>query len=444
MGPFLVASLWFILFGLWLFFMCITCCCCCCARKTYGYNQSAYILSLVLLCLFTLAVQMGSVFIFVGEERFESSVVSVMMYVLDRADTTIINLKNLFDHMMAVKDVGIGDLTLPDEQKREIDLLGFTIDELYRTFRSVTSQDKTEIIDLLDPLKQMLISVAITVVLLAVFGFLFSVTGANCLMYTLVIMGWIIVTVTFILCGIFLVVNNLIGDTCVAMREWQLNPTADSALENIIPKVDNETTHMILAATMNVTYGVVEVANSYILTVSNVDNITPDEGPLYYNQSGPFMPLLCNPYSRDYTDDMQHCGPGEVDFKNASDAWSKYVCEVTWDGNYCVTPGRLTPRAYKQLITLVNACKGLYDGIPFVLELMNGTFLTKTLEDLSIVYCSHLDEYSLWVYAGLKTCATALMLALLQWLTHSGHRRRREYTKKLDAAAAIYWNSHAA
>lgn len=102
----------------------------------------------------------------------------------------------------------------------------------------------------------------------------------------------------------------------MAMNEWLQNPTADSALENIIPKVDNQTSHQILSATKNVTYGVVEVANAYIANVSNA-NVTPDMGPVYYNQSGPLMPLLCNPYTINDTD--RHCAPGEVDFKNASD-----------------------------------------------------------------------------------------------------------------------------
>lgn len=109
------------------------------------------------------------------------------------------------------------------------------------------------------------------------------------------------------------------------------------------------------------------------------------------------------------------------------------MCEVSWDGN-CVTPGRLTPRGYKQLTALVKASSALHDGIPFVMELMDGTFLTKTLKDLSRAYCSNLHEYSQLVFAGLITSSTALMLSLIQWLIHSGHRRRRAYTKKANAA----------
>lgn len=37
---------------------------------------------------------------------------------------------------------------------------------------------------------------------------------------------------------------------------------------------------------------------------------------IYYNQSGPSMPLLCNPFLPDLTE--RACGPMEVDLKGAS------------------------------------------------------------------------------------------------------------------------------
>lgn len=35
-----------------------------------------------------------------------------------------------------------------------------------------------------------------------------------------VITGWLLVATTFILCGVFMILNNTISDTCMAMREW--------------------------------------------------------------------------------------------------------------------------------------------------------------------------------------------------------------------------------
>lgn len=123
--------------------------------------------------------------------------------------------------------------------------------------------------------------------------------------------------------------NSAVADSCVAVDEWLQNPAADSAIENIIPRVDNETSQTIYSTTRGVTYGVVQVVNSAIVNVSNA-NIPPNAGTLYYNQSGPLMPILCNPVNPDLSDRL--CAPGEVDFQNASQASILYNVGV-----FCIT-----------------------------------------------------------------------------------------------------------
>lgn len=110
---------------------------------------------------------------------------------------------------------------------------------------------------------------------------------------------------------------SAVADSCVAVDEWLQNPAADSAIENIIPRVDNETSQAIYSTTRGVTYGVVQVVNNAIINISNA-NIPPNAGSLYYNQSGPLMPTLCNPVNPDLSDRI--CLAGEVDFHNASEA----------------------------------------------------------------------------------------------------------------------------
>lgn len=111
--------------------------------------------------------------------------------------------------------------------------------------------------------------------------------------------------------------NSVVADSCVAVDEWLQNPTANSAIENIIPRVDNETSKTIYSTTRGVTYGVVQIVNSAIINVTNA-NLPPSAGSLYYNQSGPLMPILCNPLNSDLSD--RQCAPGEVGFQNASQA----------------------------------------------------------------------------------------------------------------------------
>lgn len=118
------------------------------------------------------------------------------------------------------------------------------------------------------------------------------------------------------------------GDTCVAMNDWVTNPTAHTALDDIIPCVDRSAAQQALNQSKNVTSQMVQLVNRVITNVSNA-NLPPRAGPLYYNQSGPFVPLLCNPYNLDLSD-RGICATGEVDLNNATQVikWLNYTCVV--------------------------------------------------------------------------------------------------------------------
>lgn len=106
------------------------------------------------------------------------------------------------------------------------------------------------------------------------------------------------------------------GDTCVAMNDWVNNPTANTALDQIIPCVDKATAQQALSESKEVTFQMVQLVNGIIGNISN-RNLPPNAAPLYYNQSGPLVPLLCNPYNPDKTD-HKICSPGEVGLANAT------------------------------------------------------------------------------------------------------------------------------
>lgn len=106
----------------------------------------------------------------------------------------------------------------------------------------------------------------------------------------------------------------------MAMNDWVVNPTAHTALDKIIPCVDKATAEEARNQSKEVTYQMVQLVNGIIANVSNV-NLPPIAGPLSYNQSGPLVPLLCNPYNPDRSD-RNSCLTGEVDFTNATQVYS--------------------------------------------------------------------------------------------------------------------------
>jgi len=105
------------------------------------------------------------------------------------------------------------------------------------------------------------------------------------------------------------------GDTCVAMDHWVHNPTAHTALDDILPCVDQATTQDTLIKSKEITSQLVEVVNQVITNVSNL-NFSPNFKPMYINQSGPLVPILCNPFYADLT--IRPCSAGEVDLTNAT------------------------------------------------------------------------------------------------------------------------------
>ncbi|KAJ0495231.1 putative transmembrane protein [Helianthus annuus] len=110
----------------------------------------------------------------------------------------------------------------------------------------------------------------------------------------LVILGWILVTGTFILAGVFFVLHNVTADGCVSMNQWVENPTAHTVLDDILPCVDNATAQETSQGTKEVTSQLVNVINQVITNVTNI-NFAPNFTPLFqsiWTQDAPSLQSL--------------------------------------------------------------------------------------------------------------------------------------------------------
>uniref|UniRef100_A0A7N0RA57 Uncharacterized protein n=1 Tax=Kalanchoe fedtschenkoi TaxID=63787 RepID=A0A7N0RA57_KALFE len=423
---FVVAGAWFVLFGICL--SCICFCYCCCPREPYGYSRVAYALSLIILILFTICAIVGCVVLYTGQGNFHSKTSDTLSYIVSQADATVEKLKNVSDYMAAAKAIRVDSKFLPNDVLSSIDAIQQKINSSATTLGSETHKNSEGIQKVLDTVGLALVIVAAVMLLLTFLGFLFSLFGLRCLVYTLVIIGWFLVAGTFILCGVFLLLHNVVADTCVAMDEWVQYPLAHTALDDILPCVDNVTAQEALLRTKDVTYQLVSVVN-LVINISNTD-VPPQAGPpLYFNQSGPPLPALCNPFNSDHSN--RQCSSGELDFSNATAVWQNYVCKVSASGN-CTTPGRITPDTYSQLAAAVNISYALYQYGPFLVDLQDCTFVRQTFTDITREHCPDLRLYSKWVYIGLAMVSAAVMLSLIFWVIYARERRHRVYTKQFD------------
>lgn len=227
---------------------------------------------------------------------------------------------------------------------------------------------------------------------------------------------------------------SITGDTCVAMNEWVENPMAHTALDDILPCVDNATAQETMSQSKDVTYQLVGMVNNIINNISNID---PPSFPsfLNYNQSGPLVPSLCNPLTANKTDRI--CQAGELGFNNATMVWRAYVCQVSANDT-CATVGRLTPKMYKQMSAAVNVSDGLTEYGPFLTGLLDCTFVRKTFIGIHKDHCPDLNKFSEWVYIGLAMASAAVMLSLVLWVVYARERKHRRYTKLVIESAATH------
>ncbi|KAK8295377.1 hypothetical protein V6Z12_D05G060900 [Gossypium hirsutum] len=362
---------------------------------------------------------------------FHSSTTKTLQYVVNQADMTVRKLKDVSDSLATAKQVGVDKVFLPSNVQTDIDEIGTKINSSASTLADKTVDNSDDIRDLLDSVRVALIVIAAIMLVLTFLGLLFSIFGMQLLVYILVILGWLLVTGTFILCGTFLVLHNVAADTCVAMHDWMQNPTAHTALDDILPCVDNATTQETLLKSREVTSQLVEVINTVITNVSNI-NFSPNFPTMYFNQSGPLVPVLCNPFSADLTE--RTCTAGELNADNATEVWRNYVCQVSPTG-ICTTTGRITPALYDQMTAAVNVGSALYNYAPFLVQLQDCTFVRETFTGVYVEHCPGLRRYSRWVYIGLVMVSTSVMLSLIFWVIYGRERRHRLYTKQINEGA---------
>ncbi|KAH9310909.1 hypothetical protein KI387_025944, partial [Taxus chinensis] len=425
---FVIGALWFIAFGFVL--LVLLCYHCCCGRRVnVKLHNKTYTISLILLIIFTCIGIVGSILLYVGQDKFHRNISHTLDYVVDQSEFTVQNLRNVSQYLALAKTTGVDQIFLPVSEQQKIDDLNRKLKTEANSLESKTYDNSHNIENVLDAVRVILIVVAAAMMFLVFLGLVFSILGLKFLVYILVLVAWFLVAATFILSGVFCFLSNSVSDTCVAMEEWVAHPYANTALDEILPCVDPATANQSLNQSKEVTGKVVDVVNTVLNNFAN-RNLPPNAGPIYYNQSGPLVPTLCNPYNSQMSD--RQCKVGEVNFTNAPQVWSNYTCQVSSSGK-CVSTGRITPSIYSQLVTAVNISYGLYHYTPFLVNLEDCTFVRDTFRTISMEYCPGLRKHIKWVYIGLVLISSGVMLSIIFWVIYSKQRRhRKEYFAKKD------------
>ncbi|KAJ1410076.1 putative UPF0481 protein [Sesbania bispinosa] len=362
-------------------FIIIACCYCSGCGKNKSktdYSRMAYAISLIFLSVFLIVTIIGSIFLYTSQGKFQSTANNALAILVTRANTVVDIVHNVMTNLEAAKEIEFGQLNLPDEIKKNIG----KVERLSNQTANIKSQteETTKV----------------------------STELLNAIMS--------------------LIVHNGVADTCVAMEDWLQHPQDHTALSKFLPCMDEAMAQRTLDTTRNTSFHMVNLVNTFVITVAN-NNVPPSNlHDIYYNQSGPSMPLLCNPFFPNLTE--RTCGPIEVDLKDAPTAYQSFMCNTSPSG-LCITIGRLTPSLYTKVVVAANMSDTLHRHGPFLAHLVDCSFVAETFAQISKENCSSLRQYSNQVFIGLLLVSVAVMFSVILWVVFVRERQFQISSRKL-------------
>ncbi|KAI3720088.1 hypothetical protein L6452_20998 [Arctium lappa] len=420
----ILAMLWFVFFGL---AMIVYHCCGWRIDIKGKESRPSQILCLILLIIFTCAAAIGCILLSVGQDAFHHEAVDTLNYVVNQSDYTVQTLVNVTGYLSLAKTVNVAQFYLPSDVKDSIDKLNIDLNAASDTLGRKTHQNSRKIRTVFDAVRSSMITVAIVMLLVSILGLYMSILGHRNAIHIFIIGGWLLVVVTFILCGVFVILNNAISDTCMAMEQWVDHPHAETALSNILPCVDQGTTNHTLFKSKQVINDLGNIVNGFIGSYANSYGV-PSGNMNYYNQSGPLMPYVCYPYDSQLQE--RECSSQEISMSNASLVWQNYTCTVSESG-LCTTTGRLTPEMYQQLVGAVNIGYALDHYTPPLLSFQDCNFVRETFTTITSDHCPQLQHHLRLVNAGLALVSAGVMLSLALWIIFANRPQREEVFAKI-------------
>lgn len=105
--------------------------------------------------------------------------------------------------------------------------------------------------------------------------------------------------------------------------------------------------------------------------------------------------------------------------------WKNYICDVSASGA-CITPGRVTPDIYGQLVAAVNESYALEHYAPPLLSFQDCNFVRDTFQNITSSYCPPLGHHLKIVNAGLALISVGVLLCLVLWIMYANRPQREE------------------
>lgn len=423
---FAIGAAWLLLGALITLGACFKLCCCrrpkVAERRSRAYYWIPRILAF-LLSLFAIGV---IITMFVRNSQLHDRAFKVRDSIAASANDATSTVRNVSNTLSNVDTTvskynieGLNSSTLSSTVRnlnQQADSIDNTVDNNVNTINKLINGIEITLI--------VLLSIAL---FLVVMGLLSALMGWRTIYFLIILLGWLIAALTWILFGIFFAANNVTSDTCQAFSEYLATPS-NTTLDELLPCVDLATA---ASASNVVRQGVNNIVAQAERSLTQIEQTSAALGrPVT-------LPTVCDPIGPAPAFEYNsNCPNGTVTLGGLPGVVAPFVCAAEPVTQACLGAGQFVSRTNDtQIMDLSSAGQSLVTIIPTVTRLTNCSIVYNTFEDIVNNQCPPTKRALRNIWIPLLLLSIALTLLSLDWIFANHRNKKERYASGRDPEA---------
>ncbi|KAG0604717.1 hypothetical protein M758_9G002900 [Ceratodon purpureus] len=240
--------------------------------------------------------------------------------------------------------------------------------------------------------------------------------------FLIIVFGWILTALAWLLFGLLFSLNNVALDTCQALTEF-LQAPANTTLDSFLPCVDSATSNAALLTVREGTSSIIQEANSTIITIQRLNNFLGKGNGTILSLCNPFGP----PPDYNYT---ETCPSGTLPIGELPQVLEPYVCMANMTTFQCLTDGRFVSSDNNAtLYEFAQGSQNLLNTVPKLSKLADCSFVIDTFNNFVNQRCHPLNSAlrHLWIPMLLLSIFLTILTALWILTNHrNAHQRHMD------------------
>lgn len=391
-------------------------CCklCCCRRERAPKYHSAfyYWLPRILVLLLSLFAIGCIITLFIRNRQFHTQAFLVRDSIQSSANDATGSVRNVSTTLSSVSAL------LSKYNIAGLNSIGSTVTSLNQQADSITNKVNSNIHTynrLINGIEIALIVILAVALFLVLAGLISALMGWRAIFFLIILLGWLLTVLTWILFGLFFAVNNIASDTCLAFSQY-LQAPANTTLDNLLPCVNLATASSASSVARQGVNNIIVQANG-VVTQINQANAQLGRTNTVPNVCDPIGPAPAYTYSNS-------CPQGTVAIGQLPQVLQPYVCPSDPITSACASAGRVvTPTQNTTANDFSQGGQGLVSIIPAITSLTNCSFVYNTFNAIVTQRCSPAKHALRNLWIPLLLLSIALTLLTTSWLL-ANHRNK--------------------